>query len=82
MEKETWRYEASTKTIRSVPGNHWIASMDSWDAAVDHEANAKLIAMAPEMLQFLKNLIPAMEYVDDACAHCIDIQDMIDRVTK
>lgn len=48
--KAPWRLEASTKTIRSVPANYWIASMDSWDGAVDHEANGRLIAAAPELL--------------------------------
>jgi hypothetical protein len=52
-----WRYEASTKTIRSVPENYWIATMDSWDGAVDHEANAKLIAAAPELLKALEWLV-------------------------
>lgn len=46
-----WRYEASTKTIRAVPSNHWIASMNSFDAAEDHDANAALIARAPELLR-------------------------------
>jgi hypothetical protein len=44
-----WRYEASTKTIRSEPTNYWLATMDSWDGAVNHEANACLIAAAPLM---------------------------------
>lgn len=49
-----WRYEAETKTIRSVPANYWLASMDSWDGAVDSVANARLIAAAPELLEALK----------------------------
>lgn len=51
-----WRYEAATKTIRSVPANYWLATMDSWDGAVNHEANAKLIAAAPEMLEALHSV--------------------------
>lgn len=34
-----WKYEEATQTIRSVPENYWIATMDSWDAAVNHAAN-------------------------------------------
>lgn len=34
--RERWRYEPETKTIRCMPGNHWIAGMDSFDGAVDH----------------------------------------------
>ena len=49
MASETWRYEASTQTIRSVPQNYWIASMNSWDRAINHEENALLIAKAPTM---------------------------------
>lgn len=48
-----FRYEAATKTIRSVPANYWLASMDSWDGAVDHAANAILFAAAPTMLDAL-----------------------------
>lgn len=43
-----WIYESETKTIRSKPANYWLASMDSWDGAVNNEANARLIAAAPE----------------------------------
>lgn len=52
----TWRHEESTKTIRSVPGNYWIATMDSWDGACNHNANARLIAAAPELLN-LANMV-------------------------
>lgn len=52
-----WRYEPETKTIRSVPTNYWLATMDSWDGAVDHAANAQLIAAAPELLEALKAVL-------------------------
>lgn len=51
-----WRYEESTKTIRSIPENYWIATMDSWDGAVNHAANSRLIAAAPDMLEALNGL--------------------------
>jgi hypothetical protein len=51
-----WRFEASTKTIRSEPANYWLASIDSWDGAVDHQANARLIAAAPELLECLSHI--------------------------
>lgn len=51
-----WIFEASTQTIRSVPTNYWLATMDSWDAAVNHKANAHLIAAAPELLAALEAL--------------------------
>ncbi len=56
-----WRYEASTKTIRSVPENYWIASMDSWDGAVNHKSNARLIAAAPDLLAILQRILAADE---------------------
>lgn len=40
------RYEEGTKTLRSVPENYWIATMDSWDGAVDNKANAEFIVRA------------------------------------
>lgn len=52
-----WRYEVATKTIRSVPANYWLASLDSWDGAVNHEANARLIAAAPDLLEALHDLL-------------------------
>jgi hypothetical protein len=51
-----WRYEPETKTIRSVPQNHWIATMDTFDGAENHETNAHLIAAAPELYAALKAL--------------------------
>jgi hypothetical protein len=48
-----WKYEVSTKTIRSIR-NYWLATMDSFEGAVDHEANARLIAAAPDLLEQLK----------------------------
>lgn len=52
-----WRFEPATRTIRSVPANYWIATMDSWDGAVDNAANARLIAAAPELYAALHNLV-------------------------
>ena len=49
-----WRYEPETRTIRSVPNNHWVASMNSWDGAEDHQANARIIAAAPDLLAALQ----------------------------
>src|SRR3990167_4908558 len=52
-----WRYEEVTKTIRSVPSNYWLATMDSWDGAINNEANARLIAAAPELLEAAKRML-------------------------
>jgi hypothetical protein len=49
-----WRYEASTKTIRSEPANYWLATMDSFDGAVNHQANARIMTAAPELLAALE----------------------------
>jgi len=48
------RYEASTATIRSVPENYWLATMDSWDGAPNHEANAHIMAASFQMLDILR----------------------------
>jgi hypothetical protein len=57
-----WRYEPETRTIRSVPSNHWVASMNSWDGAEDHQANARIIAAAPELLEALNSMIDLAEF--------------------
>lgn len=57
---DRWRYEARTKTIRAFPSNHWIATMDSWDGAVNHEANSHKIAAAPQMLDALQVALLAL----------------------
>jgi hypothetical protein len=49
-----WKHEKSTKTIRSAKENYWIATMNSWDGAVDTDANARLIAAAPTMAAYLE----------------------------
>ena len=60
MSKHTpgpWRYEPETGTIRSVPANYWLATMDSFDGAVNHHANALLIEAAPEMWDALTAIV-------------------------
>ena len=59
-----WSYEKATKTIRAKPSNYWIATMDSWDGAVNHEANAQLIAAAPDLLEALRGLLSHFEGSD------------------
>lgn len=56
-----WIYQPETKTIRSVPANYWIATMDSWDGSVDSEANARLISAAPELLKSLEGVMSLIE---------------------
>lgn len=55
-----WTYSEGTRTIRG-PQNHWLASMDSWDGAIDHAANARLISAAPTMLAALLNTTDALD---------------------
>lgn len=55
--KGPWIYEESTKTIRSIPENYWLTTMDSWDGAINNNANARLIASAPNLLEACKGLI-------------------------
>ena len=54
-----WRYSPGSNTIRSAKENYWIASIDSWDGQVNNQANAKLIAAAPELLEALRTMIHA-----------------------
>lgn len=53
-----------------MPSNYWIATMDSWDGAVNNEANAQLIASAPELLSALTALLKERtpETIDQAQA--------------
>jgi len=53
------RYEPGTKTIRTVPGNHWVATLDSWDGTIkpDLEAYGHQMAASTEMLDALQNSV-------------------------
>ena len=49
-----WEYQPSSGTIRDR-SNHWIATMDSFDGAVDNHANGRLIAAAPNLLKLARS---------------------------
>jgi len=51
-----WIFEKETMTIRTVPENYWIASLNSWDNALNHEENGEIAAAAPELLEAIKGL--------------------------
>ena len=57
--KGPWKYEESTKTVRTQKENYWLATVDSWDGAVKDEQpdNGKLMAAAPELLEALCNVL-------------------------
>ena len=69
--RRTWKYEPATKTIRTSPENYWIATMDSFEGSVDHAANARLIAAAPELLAALK---PLFEFCRSSVLNTSDIK--------
>lgn len=50
------RYESGTKTIRTTPGNHWVATVDSWDGTIkpDLERYARAMAAGPALLDFVE----------------------------
>jgi len=52
------RYEKGTRTIRSVPENYWIASLDSWDGAVKDKLDdyGKLLAAAGDLLAICQEI--------------------------
>ena len=56
-----WRYEKGTNTIRSVPANYWLATMDSWDGMVNNAANGALIAEAPKLLNAVELAVATIE---------------------
>lgn len=69
-----WRYERGTRTIRSVPENYWLATLDSWDGAVDNEANAPLMAAAPELAAELQRLVALIEREDAHLANFGEVE--------
>ena len=55
-----WKFEQTTKTIRQIPSNCWIASVDSWDGLVNNNADSEFIIRACnshyELLEALKRV--------------------------
>jgi hypothetical protein len=49
------RYEPGTRTIRTVPGNHWVATLDSWDGEIapHRDAFGRLLTSGPVLLEAL-----------------------------
>lgn len=68
--KTPWRYELGTKTIRSCKENYWLASMDSFDGAINGEANAAFIVRAvnshDELLASLEKAVEILESEPEA----------------
>ncbi len=64
-----WRYEQGTKTIRVERENYWIATVDSFDGAVNNETNAALIVTAVNAYDANQATIKRMR---EALAACID----------
>jgi hypothetical protein len=66
-----WKNESGSKTIRSVKENYWLATMDSWDGAVDNEANAEFIVTAvnnhDSLVEALTGLLPTAENWATTC---------------
>lgn len=60
-----WRYEAETKTIRSVPTNYWLATMDSWDGAIDNAANAARIVACVNACERIEHPESLRENLDE-----------------
>lgn len=60
-----WLWQPSTRTIRSVPTNYWLATLDSWDGAVKphNDANGHLMAAAPALAEALRRLDGAVSEI-------------------
>jgi hypothetical protein len=56
-EQQWLKYEAETKTVRLMPQNYWIATLDSIDGAIDHEFFKRLFLAAPTMARLLRSLV-------------------------
>jgi len=61
-------YQKTTGTIRSAPENYWLASIDSWDGAVNHDANAEIMAAAFEMREALRQILWKLNHNGGATA--------------
>lgn len=78
-----WRHEAGSKTIRSVRENYWLATMDSWDGAVNNEANAGFIVKAVNAHEDLVNALTlALPFVETALEDKGYKPGVVDRMTK
>ena len=67
------KYSEGTKTIRTDPENYWFASMNSWDGALDHEANAaELVRRWNAHEELVEACIKLLAWIDEMRAAAFD----------
>lgn len=72
------RYEDATKTIRTVPGNNWVCTVDSWDKAINPEAIANDMVYGYNNLDNYQDLIKiALEIARDPKVDLVDSERRI-----
>ena len=69
-----WVYEPDTGTIRTKRENYHVASMDSWDGAVNNEANATRIVSC---VNGCRGINP--EAVPELLTNLIDLLDLCEK---
>ena len=88
--KQTWRFEASTRTVRSVPENHCVVAVrefvdgGSTDSALNIDSVATLIAAAPEMYELLHAIWAKTDPSKDpkTCRAIANLLDQVDETIK
>lgn len=60
-----YKYELGSGTIRSCKENYWLATIDSWDGAINNQANATFIVKACNSHY---ELLEALKYITEICA--------------
>jgi|TARA_R100000482_G_scaffold122672_2_gene70891 type II secretory pathway component GspD/PulD (secretin) len=78
-----WKWDGS-KLIGNANQNVWFTLPDLRTNPSEVQANAKLIAAAPEMLEMLKELVKALDKKPlswDEMAYLVDAKNLIEKVT-
>lgn len=75
--KGEWEFDRTIDRVVDASGDTICATGDSWNSYKNSDANAALIAAAPEMYEMLESIAASME-----CFHGVDTDSIFNLLAK